>query len=389
MRTHSILIALVIVLSSCSGGKTNFRISCDITSANDQTLYLSKLTLTGRVEVDSALPDRSGRYVLEGYTEIPDFFIVYFDENQYINLILRPGDDVQVQADAITLDSQYFVEGSMDSRLVQKLISRQVLTLRQITEISTEYENSRGSANFGQVQARIDSTYDRLVAEHRMFSLDLIRENPGSLATLMTLYQQLGRNIAVFDEQKDYAVYQMVDSSLSALYPTSEAVKDLDRKVIEIRESMAVAVGSTAPDIAMADSTGSTVTLSSLRGKFVLLYFWASWSPESIEQNKVLASLYERYSLQELEYYQVSLDRTRESWINGLQEQHSPGIQVSDLGYWDSPVVETYRISEIPQTYLLDKEGKIIDKGFEASEFAGIFSDFLENGSPASANSGP
>jgi hypothetical protein len=332
------------------------------------------------VAVDSARADKSGHYVLEGYTGIPDFFILYFDENQYINLILHPGDNVLVQTDANTFDHQYFVEGSMDSRLVQKLVSRQSLTLRQITDISSEYESSKGSPDFEQISTRIDSTYDSLVSAHRSFSLDLIRENPGSLAALMALYQQLGRNTAVFDEEKDFAVYEMVDSSLAALYPTSEAVKDLNRKVTEIRESMAVAVGSTAPEIAMADTSGNAITLSSLRGKYVLLYFWASWSPESVDQNKILTTAYKTYSQQDLEYYQVSLDRTRASWVNCILEQSPEGVQVSDLKYWDSPVVVTYRITEIPQAYLLDREGKIISKGFEADAFADIFSGLQESG---------
>ena len=120
--------------------------------------------------------------------------------------------------------------------------------------------------NFNSITMEIDSIYNQTFAEHKRFSIDLITENPGSLAALMALYQQLGRNTPVFDYKKDFSVYEMVDSSLAGLYPNSEAVIDLNRKVSELRDLLKLEVGSVAPEIALPDSTGKIITLSSLRG---------------------------------------------------------------------------------------------------------------------------
>jgi ribosome biogenesis SPOUT family RNA methylase Rps3 len=73
----------------------------------------------------------------------------------------------------------------------------------------------------------------------------------------------------------------------------------------------------------------------------------------------------------------VSLDRSRESWLKRTQEIQAAGIQVSDLKYWDSPVVESYRISQLPVLYLLDKEGKIMQKGFRAEDLPRILEEVI------------
>ena len=359
---------MIAALYSCNKDGNNFTVKYSNGSTGQDQLFLARQTLTGPVAVDSAMPDRSGSYSLKGHTDIPGFFILYFQPSQFINLIIHPGDNITVTGTNSTFDYQYFVEGSKDSRLVQQLVTQQAQTLRQITELSTEYENSIGTPDFETVKQRIDSTYDEIVASHKQYSIQIIKENPGSLAGLMALYQQLGRSTTVFDYKSDFRVYEMVDSSLSSKYPNSEAVQELDGKVAEIRDMLRTDTGAIAPEITLPDTSGTKIAMSSLRGNYVVLYFWASWSPGSVTENEALSPIYHMYSGKGLKYYQVSLDRTRESWIKALKEFNPAGIQVNDLSYWDSPVVESYLIEDLPVIYLLDQQGRIIDKGCTPDE---------------------
>jgi hypothetical protein len=183
----------------------------------------------------------------------------------------------------------------------------------------------------------------------------------------MALYQQLGRNTPVFDYKKDLSWYETVDSNLSKVYPNSQAVIDLDRKVHELRDVVKFEPGSPAPDLSLPDSTGTLRKLSSLRGKKVLLVFWASWSSRSVDLIQELTTL-TKNSSSRVEFYQVSLDKTRESWLSRVNMVKSPGIHVSDLKYWDSPVVETYHIQKLPVIYLLDENGDIVLKDFDLKQ---------------------
>ena len=235
MRVLNIAACILLLISSCSGDKRNFKIRVSVNGVKNETLHLARRTLAGTVQVDSAAADKSGIYLLEGYTEQPDFYIVYIQPQHYINLIINPGDDFRVRADEPGFENNYLVEGSKDSRLIQKMVSMQAKTLVKITEISTAYENGVGQPGFEKIKLHIDSTYKSIVTEHKNFSIRLIEENPRSLASLMALYQQLGRDIPVFDYKTDFGYYLQVDSNLTALYPKSEAVRDLDRKVNELK----------------------------------------------------------------------------------------------------------------------------------------------------------
>lgn len=372
MRTSIYLALIVIIACACSGRKTNFDVEVRVSNSQGSQIHLARRTLTGTVMIDSAMPDKSGIYKLKGFTSQPDFYILYTHPNRFINLIIRPGDNFRVLTSQESFDVNYLVEGSKDSRLIQKMVTRQTRTLEKITEISTLYENSLGKKDFEKIRAGIDSTYDRVFEEHKQFSIELIRENPGSLASLMALYQQLGRNAPVFDYKKDFAYYELVDSGLSRLYPNSEAVIDLNRKVEELRNRLKLEIGAEAPEMALPDSAGKTVALSSLRNKKALIIFWATWSSQSMAELERFASFYPQAEKKNMEYYMVSLDRTRESWLKGIEGKNFKGIHVSDLKYWDSPVVARYKIEQLPVVFLLNEEGVIINRNFTAGDLSGI-----------------
>jgi peroxiredoxin len=372
MRRLYFLFLIVFLLFSCSRTKHNFTVKVNVSGAKSKYLYLARRTLSGTVVVDSAKPDKSNNFILKGYTSQPDFYIVYFDVHRYINLVVHPDDDFKVLTHTEPFDANYIVEGSKDSRLIQKMVGMQTKTLGKITEISDRYESSVGTGNYERTKKEVDSIYNQVFAEHKKFSVDLIRQNPGSLVSLMALYQQLGRNAPVFDYKKDFQYYAFVDSNLSALYPNSEAVVDLDRKVNQLRKVLKIQVGAVAPDMALPDSAGNLVKLSSLRGKYVVLVFWASWSQESLTELVNLSGILRKAKRADVTLFGVSLDRTRQSWAKCLHDNTLGGVQVSDLKYWDSPVVGNYQIEKLPMLFLIDKNGFIMRRDFHAVDLQAI-----------------
>jgi peroxiredoxin len=377
MRGRFDLLLILLLFCMCTGNRDNFKVAVTVNGSDGKYLYLARLTLKGSVVVDSTMPHKSGTYFVKGFTDEPDFFIIYKKPGEYINLIIHPGDDFRVITEEAAFDDQYLVEGSSDSRLIKKMVDQQRKTLEQITEISTEFENSQGSTDFVKIKSRIDSTYEKVLQAHRRFSIQLIEENQESLVSLMALYQQLGKNTSVFNYKNDFHYYALVDSNLSALYPNSEAVIDLNQKVTGLRQIIKLEPGSPAPEISMPDPNGNIISLSSLHGKYILLIFWASWSEQSLTELARFVDLYPKLSRNGLEYFLVSLDRTRESWLSGIDKTKASGILVSDLKYWDSPVVDIYRIENLPVTYLLNKEGLILKKNINAEELSTILKEEL------------
>lgn len=372
-----LMLFFLLVISACKG-KNDFTINGKINGSENATVFLYQRSLSGTFPVDSALVGTRGTFVLRGTTEQPNFYILFIRKNEYINLLVHPGDKFEVITDAKHFNRDYFVEGSRDSRLILKLVTRQAQTLDRITELSNEYEKNYGSPGFQQIKNRLDSLYEIIFNEHKQFSVAFISENPSSLVSLMALYQQLGKQAPVFDYKKDFRYFEQVDSALSIKYPGVEAVKDLNKKVTALREVLKVETGARAPAFVMEDIDGKPVSLSSLIGKVVLLNFWASWSESSMQYNRNLAPLYKKYRSRGFEVLQVSLDRSRESWLKAIEKDPAGWKHLCDLAYWDSPVAKAYRIEALPAGCLIDREGFIIARYMTHEELEQKLKDIFQ-----------
>jgi thiol-disulfide isomerase/thioredoxin len=136
-------------------------------------------------------------------------------------------------------------------------------------------------------------------------------------------------------------------------------------------------IGQVAPDIALPGPDGNIQTLSSLRGKYVLLDFWASWCGPCRFENPNVVLMYQQYKDKGFDILSVSLDRDQQAWIKAIETDGMEWHHNSDLKMWNSSVIPLYELNAIPMTFLLDKEGKIIGKNLRgpalAQKLASIF----------------
>jgi peroxiredoxin len=196
----------------------------------------------------------------------------------------------------------------------------------------------------------IDTRYRKNIADRGEKQFLFAKNNPNSYFGLVGLSESAGTKV---DVDKIGPVFKALNASLR----NTDMGKELEQR---IQAAGITAIGKPAPVFTQNDVNGKPVSLSDLKGKYVLVEFWASWCAPCRAGNPNLRKQYELYKDKGFEIISVSLDNVKEKWVDAIAKDGLPWIQVSDLKGWNNAVGRLYGVRAVPQSFLLDKDGKII-----------------------------
>ena len=209
--------------------------------------------------------------------------------------------------------------------------------------------------------------YASLESHFQNSLLDIMNDQPGSLTSLLILSEnfELEPNLDLYETQ-----LQLMESKISNHWYFN-AVN------FQFEKIKRTAIGSVAPDFKLQDPAGKLIHLSSFRGKYVFIDFWASWCQPCRIENPELVKAYEKFKGSQFEILGVSFDRKKERWVKAIEKDGLIWPQVSDLKYLDSEMVALYNITNVPTTFLLDPDGVIIAKNLHATDLENLLEELL------------
>jgi peroxiredoxin len=218
-------------------------------------------------------------------------------------------------------------------------------------------------------QNHIQSELKKLQIEQSAAIKIYILSNPNSYLSLLALY-------SVGGPTPDPVELDSLYKTLSPELKNTEAAKVFSSALEELKHT---AVGVMAPDFTQSDVNGAPVTLSSFRGKYVLLDFWASWCGPCREENPNVVQAYDKYKDKNFTILSVSLDKPegKNSWLAAIKSDGLAWTQVSDLKFWNNAAAQLYYVTSIPSNFLIDPTGKIIARDLRGQDLENKLAEVL------------
>lgn len=283
-----------------------------------------------------------------------DFFGV-----QRVNLMVDHS-TIEVNVDGNSQQGAVAIKGSPDHDLYTKvqMMYQSIPDAPELKKIEADFQVAADAKN----EAKVDQLRAEYVKQMEVLKdkiIDVLRQAPASLALFNILQDQ-----NVVDRDKNLDLFVSSAAKFQKSWPSYHYTNELAEMVTRMKIT---AIGQMAPEINLPNPNGDTIKLSSLRGKYVLVDFWAKWCGPCRHENPNVVRAYHKFKNKGFEVYSVSLDKNKEDWLKAIKEDGLEWTHVSDLKYWNSIAARDYNITGIPFSILLDKEGKIIAKNLRGA----------------------
>lgn len=360
MKNLTILMMLAtIVLFSCNtesaGNADEYTITGKLANAGGKSIFLDEMSLTTGTPIDTAIIANDGTFKMVGKVPERGLYMLRMDQQHSWLLVLSKG-EVSFTGDYNDVMA-FDLKGNSSTEILNAFILKVGGLNKQIADLNQEFSEARMNGAEQDVLMQMQEQY---------FSLN--EEIQNTVTTFAdTTSDPLLKVFAasLLDPEVHGELLEKINTEVQAAIPDNALAKQFNEK---IGESTKLSIGRMAPDFTLNDPKGNPIKLSDLRGKVVLLDFWASWCKPCRMENPNLVNTYAKYKDAGFTVYSVSLDKNLDQWVNAIQQDKLTWENhASKLQFWNCPVAKQYNVSSIPATFLINEDGKIIAKNLRGA----------------------
>jgi thiol-disulfide isomerase/thioredoxin len=367
------LVIFSIVSSAACGPKKYgaFVVAGKVFNAPEQKVYLQEIPFTGEqpVILDSTTLKKSGTFELRAMAKEEGLYRLVLERGNTV-LLINDGNSIRVRLD-VNNNRKYTVEGSTASEQLHDL-------LENLYSTDSSYYAAKKQAD-----TIVSAERDSLLAVFNQKGQQLLKQRREMLATFI---KNSGSPAAIcyalgqFDEGMSNTELKSLTDASANRFPEHSGLarfKSLLTVSTSPEKSGYPLFGQQAPEIKLPTPAGDSLALSSLRGKYVLVDFWASWCGPCRRENPNVVAIYNKYKDKNFAILGVSLDQEKADWVEAINKDGLAWAHVSDLKYWNSIVVGLYKFEGIPFNVLVDPQGKIIANDLRGEALEIKLSEYL------------
>src|SRR5689334_3406602 len=365
MRKFFLASAVLLCLSCKHEASKQFEVSGHIKNSNGKMVYLQETPLGSgeRVIADSAIIGKDGSYSLKAKAAEESLFSLFFKGEIYpFAYVINDVPNIVVNADA-QAQNDYEVKGSDASKSLREF------SVTASGKWSTLYALGHQIDSLIKTGIPDTSSTIRTINEQGTSQLDDLKKYVSDF--IKTSKDPITSSWALSTSSQVFSMddYQSLLNGIVAKFPTHKGVakiKEMNERQMALAKQKSQAsdepewTDKQAPELSLPDANGKKISLSSFKGKYVLVDFWASWCLPCRKENPNVVQVYNKYKDKNFTILGVSLDKDKGDWMGAVESDKLAWTQVSDLREWSSAAVATFNFSGIPFNVLVDPEGKII-----------------------------
>ncbi|HET9056755.1 MAG TPA: TlpA disulfide reductase family protein [Chitinophagaceae bacterium] len=329
--------------------------------ANGTTVYI----LNEEIGPDTLAKAKvlNNKFVLKGSVPESALYYIGFGDNPKRYYLYVDNTPMVFTGDFNALDKAIVTGSPVHSEFIKMTDAFDPL-LSKLNQLGTSYNSTADAKKRDSLFTQIRAVIENIDANVETY----VNSKQGSDVTALIL-------LMTSNLSQDY---QKLGQRFTALTPSVQ--KSFYGRILReiIEKAMIGNVGTEAIDFTQADTSGNPVTLSSFRGKYVLVDFWASWCGPCRYENPNVVAAFNEYKGKNFTILGVSLDKRKEPWLQAIKDDGLTWTHVSDLKFWNNEVAMLYKISSIPQNILIDPSGKIVAKNLRGEELQSKLKELLQ-----------